>query len=162
MFQSRRILQSNSKLICRHLYTNDFLSLSIVKEKQDLLKQELKERGQKHSLVVQQVTNLMQNNELLSQDMTELILSSRSSNDLKHITELFQKYILNNAKSDTITSLKRNAALFKDLVSISHIQDDMQSIHPLFKVNIKSPKNCENTTVFVDNFVFTRILSFLL
>ena len=148
MFQSRRILQSNSKLICRHLYTNDFLSLSIVKEKQDLLKQELKERGQKHSLVVQQVTNLMQNNELLSQDMTELILSSRSSNDLKHITELFQRYILKNAKSDTITSLKRNAALFKDLVSISHIQDDMQSIHPLFKVNIKNSRNYDGFPLF--------------
>ena len=130
------------------MYTNDFLSLSIVKEKQDLLKLELKERGQKHSLVVQQVTNSLQNNELLCQDMTELILSSRSSKDLKHITELFQKYILNNAKSDTMTSVKRNAALFKDLVSISHLQNDMASIHPLFKVNIKNLRNYDGFPLF--------------
>lgn len=131
----------------RNLYTSEFLSLTIVKEKQDLLKQELKERGQKHALVVQNVTDLIRKNELLSQDMTELILSSRSKNDLREITELFQSYV-KNSTSDTLTGMKRNAGLFKDLVAISHIQHDMEAIHPLLKVILEASDSATHSIRF--------------
>ena len=154
---SRKIFHQNSKLICRTLYTNDFLSLSVVQEKQEILKRELKDKGLKHSELFENVKNSLTKNEVLSHDLTELILTSRSKNDLKSSTELFKDYVMSSG--DQLTVSKRNASVMKDLVSVCHLHKSMDLIHPLMKVSwnpyfltLKVPKNSCNFAINLRNF----------
>ncbi len=134
---SSGLLQMTSK---RFLFTEDFLAISIMKEKQNLILHELKEQKvqveefRDKLLNPRQVTDdkSPKNNVILHDDISKLIMTSHSKENFAATANFLQNYV-KSLRPEEMTPLRqaRLLKLLKNYAGLSHGKKCMENVEKL-------------------------------
>jgi hypothetical protein len=154
MFRSKFVCQVLPRLWLsqnhrRFLYTEEFLGISAILQKRDLIIQELKSNQINITELRQQIQNSVLSTAstseisvetqdepksgILSHDICQFILTVKSENCLFHSGEILRSHVLNSTENSPIIQ-KRNRMLLKDLAAMCHVQNAVEAFQPLLKV----------------------------
>ena len=134
--------------IRRNLFTEEFLGITMMKEKQDIVLKNFKEQNIKPSLFRDNLL-INSNHELenssaltkertpdtmiLTEDLLNLIMTSNSKKSLHKTVNFFRDYVLSQDESWKQQKLIK---LFRSLLQVCHVEKDMTAIETLLKVGI--------------------------
>jgi len=131
--------------IRRNLFTEEFLGITMMKEKQDIVLKNFKEQNIKPSLFRDNLL-INSNHELensialtkertpdtiiLTEDLLNLIMTSNSKKSLQETVNFFRDYVLSQ---DEGWKQQKLIKLFRSLLQVCHVEKDMTAIETLLK-----------------------------
>ena len=129
----------------RYLFTDEFLGISIMQEKQTLIMKSLKEQNIKPNLLRENLlsrtteskelnTEMSPKSVILTEDLLDLIMTSKSKESLLK-TSNFIKYYVYSQESISPMKQKKLVKLFRSFMQICHVEKDLTSIECLLKVS---------------------------
>ena len=115
----------------RTLFTDDFLGVSVFKDKSDRARQEMESVGVSKSQLtdkIQNQINLIQVNQydshILSKDVRKVIYTSRTQDEIRESGQLLRQFVMTSQPSDDQTLLKNKSFLLKDFISLCHLHSE--------------------------------------
>ena len=162
---SRKMTLSGS-IFKRTLFTDDFLGVAQVKERQrQVLKPLRKNKIQIPTMrkdIIDAITSCSGNenskNErkqqvLLTDDIEKFIMTSRGRKQLEQSTHILRNYAMNSSSGVTNVKTNRLSSLMQTLSSLSHYENNMKMMPILLKVNGSMNYVFFNFLTYILNFV---------
>ena len=129
----------------RYLFTDEFLGISIMQEKQTLIMKSLKEQNIKPNLLRENLlsrtseskaldTETSPESFILTEDLSNLIMTSKSKESLQKTSNFIKDYVYSQ-ESISPMKQKKLVKLFRSFMQICHVEKDLTSIEPLLKVS---------------------------
>ena len=133
-----------NSLLRKTLFTEEFLGISLLKERRGIVINQLKDQGIKPKDFREKLLGSTQSivkadehspNVILTEDLSNLILTSKSFNTLQESSDFFQQYI-NSLSNDELSGVKRRKfiGLMRDLAQLCHVHSHMKPLVDLLKV----------------------------
>ena len=131
----------------RYLFTDEFLGISIMQEKQALIMKSLKEQNIKPNLLRENLLSRTSESKelnketekspesfILTEDLLNLIMTSKSKESLQKTSNFIKAYVYSQ-ESISPMKQKKLVKLFRSFMQICHVEKDLTSIEPLLKVS---------------------------
>lgn len=130
----------------RYLFTDEFLGISIMKEKQTLIMKSLKEQNIKPNLLRENLlsrtseskvllsTETSPESFILTEDLLNFIMTSKSKESLLQTSNFIKDYVYSQ-ESISPMKQKKLVKLFRSFMQICHVEKDLTSIQHLLKVS---------------------------
>lgn len=127
----------------RYLFTDEFLGISIMQEKQTLIMKSLKEQNIKPNLLRENLlsrtseskvldTETSPESFILTEDLLNLIMTSKSKESLRKTSNFMKDYVYSQESISPLIQ-KKLVKLFRSFMQICHVEKDLTSIEHLLK-----------------------------